>query len=215
MSNRRDFLTNATRSLALAPLVALQTTEASAANVPVNDLEEWLAKIKGEQKMVFDAPSIREAFLTIWAWTYFDTYNDLGTPDQNLSVVIMLRHRAIGLAMNDETWKKYALGKFYDISDPETRTPATRNPYWEPAPGQMPDDGMALKKLQARGALFGVCARAISNASKSIARSKNLDAAAVRKDLIDGLHPGIQVVPSGVWALQKVQQLGCAYCFAG
>jgi intracellular sulfur oxidation DsrE/DsrF family protein len=29
------------------------------------------------------------------------------------------------------------------------------------------------------------------------------------------VHPGIQVVPSGVWALERAQKHGCAYVFAG
>jgi intracellular sulfur oxidation DsrE/DsrF family protein len=74
---------------------------------------------------------------------------------------------------------------------------------------------MAIKKLQSRGVLFCVCEKAIANTSRMIARSKNLEAADVQKDLIAGLLPDIQIVPSGVWALQKAQQRGCAYCFAG
>jgi len=27
--------------------------------------------------------------------------------------------------------------------------------------------------------------------------------------------PGIQPVPSGVWAIGRAQEHGCAYCFAG
>jgi intracellular sulfur oxidation DsrE/DsrF family protein len=43
----------------------------------------------------------------------------------------------------------------------------------------------------------------------------NLDAAEVRKEWMAGLLPGIQVVPSGVWAVGRAQEHGCAYCFAG
>jgi intracellular sulfur oxidation DsrE/DsrF family protein len=30
-----------------------------------------------------------------------------------------------------------------------------------------------------------------------------------------GLLPGIQIVPSGVWAVGRAQEHGCQYCFAG
>ena len=43
----------------------------------------------------------------------------------------------------------------------------------------------------------------------------HLDAEKVRKDWVSGLFPGIQVVPSGVWALGRAQEHGCGYCFAG
>ena len=43
----------------------------------------------------------------------------------------------------------------------------------------------------------------------------NLDSNEVYKDLINGLLPEIQLVPSGVWALGRAQENGCGYIFAG
>ena len=43
----------------------------------------------------------------------------------------------------------------------------------------------------------------------------NLKAEDVKKEWVSGLLPGIQVVPSGVWAIGRAQEKGCAYCFAG
>ena len=36
-----------------------------------------------------------------------------------------------------------------------------------------------------------------------------------KKDWISGLLPGIQVVPAGIWAINRAQEHGCSYCFAG
>jgi intracellular sulfur oxidation DsrE/DsrF family protein len=33
--------------------------------------------------------------------------------------------------------------------------------------------------------------------------------------MVSGVLPGIQVVPSGVWALGRAQEHDCAYVFAG
>jgi intracellular sulfur oxidation DsrE/DsrF family protein len=79
----------------------------------------------------------------------------------------------------------------------------------------MPEDGMSIRELIARGVLFCVCERALTNTSKHIAQSKGYDAAAVKKEMMGGILPGIQPVPSGVWAIERAQQRGCAYCFAG
>jgi intracellular sulfur oxidation DsrE/DsrF family protein len=43
----------------------------------------------------------------------------------------------------------------------------------------------------------------------------NLKADEVYKDFMGGILPGVQVVPSGVWAVGRAQEHGCAYCFAG
>ena len=42
-----------------------------------------------------------------------------------------------------------------------------------------------------------------------------MDAAEVRKDWDSGLLPNMHLVPSGVWALGRAQEKGCAYIFAG
>jgi intracellular sulfur oxidation DsrE/DsrF family protein len=43
----------------------------------------------------------------------------------------------------------------------------------------------------------------------------NMDPAEVIKEWKAGLLPGIQIVPSGVWAIGRAQEHGCKYCFAG
>jgi intracellular sulfur oxidation DsrE/DsrF family protein len=37
----------------------------------------------------------------------------------------------------------------------------------------------------------------------------------VMKDFKANLIPGVQIVPSGVWAVGRAQEHGCKYCFAG
>jgi hypothetical protein len=56
---------------------------------------------------------------------------------------------------------------------------------------------------------------AISVYSGFAAQAMGLDAETVRKDWLSGVLPGIQVVPSGVWAVSRAQEKNCAYCYAG
>ncbi len=42
-----------------------------------------------------------------------------------------------------------------------------------------------------------------------------MDAKTVYNDWKSGVLPGIQIVPSGVWAVGRAQEHGCAYCYAG
>jgi hypothetical protein len=37
----------------------------------------------------------------------------------------------------------------------------------------------------------------------------------VKKDWIAGMFPGLQLMPSGVVAINGAQERGCSYCFAG
>jgi intracellular sulfur oxidation DsrE/DsrF family protein len=51
--------------------------------------------------------------------------------------------------------------------------------------------------------------------SSAVATKMKLDPAAVKKDWIAGLLPGVQLVPSGVMAVSRAQEFGARYIFAG
>lgn len=179
------------------------------------DAEEWLRKIKGKHRIVYDATSMHEGYSIVWSWVFLDSNNKTGNSDEDLTTVVVFRHNAFALALSDKIWSSYKLGKFLKVADPTTAIPATTNPYWNPPTGMMPELGMSIQMLMERGALFCVCDRSLSVNSAMIARSKNLNAEQVKKEWVDGLLPGLQVVPSGVWAINRAQEHGCSYCFAG
>jgi hypothetical protein len=63
--------------------------------------------------------------------------------------------------------------------------------------------------------MFCVCSAALTVYSNVIAGMMKLNAEDVYKDFASGVLPGIQPVPSGVWALGRAQEKGCGYIFAG
>ncbi len=91
-----------------------------------------------------------------------------------------------------------------------------RNTLYKPQGKDFPIPGIdGIKTLQDRGALFCVCNMAIAVYSGFAAQAMGLDAEQVRQDWLSGVLPQIQVVPSGVWAVGRAQEKGCAYCYAG
>jgi len=57
-------------------------------------------------------PKHRDGAAIGWALTLMDTYNDMGTPVTDLSIVIVLRSGgAPPLAIGDPAWKKYDFRK--------------------------------------------------------------------------------------------------------
>ncbi len=108
----------------------------------------------------------------------------------------------------------------FKADDPATKTPSLRNPFWKPKAGafNIPGFGVVpigINELQDSGVMFVVCDAAITVYSAAAAQKMNMDAATVKKDWLSGLLPGVQPVPSGVWALGRAQERGCAYIFAG
>ena len=189
---------------------------AKAIEIEFNDSEKWFKKIKGSHRIVYDGSTPHDGFPIIWNWAYYLSNNETGTADKDMTAMTVLRHSALGLALEDRLWKKYNLGVVFNVTDNSTGEPSLRNPYYEPKDGDFPlpiIDG--IKRLQERGAMFCVCDLATKVYSNAVAQQMNLDPAEVYEDWVSGILPGIQPVPSGVWALGRAQENGCGYIFAG
>jgi intracellular sulfur oxidation DsrE/DsrF family protein len=216
-TNRRKFLSSlaaGTAALSLTTPLISNSESSYLIQDPIH-LESWFNSLNGKHKMVFDAVSTNDGLPIVYAYNFISSNNQTGTPDDQLSIVVVLRSKAIALAMDDNGWNKFKLGKMFKIIDYATNAPSDRNLYWEPKEGEMPQSGMSIKALQSRGVKFCVCETALTMTSGQYARSKNQDPATMKKDWISSLLPGVQLVPSGVWALGRAQEHGCGYCYAG
>lgn len=225
-SSRRGFLgTLATGAAALgaATLAAPLSLSANSVYQPsgnIADADAWFNQIKGKHRIVFDVPEENGIFPFAWPRIFLVTNGATGTPEKDCSAVVILRHDGIGYAMKDELWAKYKFGEVFHLPDPATKQPATRNPFYKPKPGAFTVPGfgpipIGIDELQASGVMFCVCDAALTVYSAAVAQGAGLNAADVKKEWVAGLLPGIQIVPSGVWAVGRAQEHGCAYCFAG
>ena len=216
--DRRSFLgalaTGAT-AIGLAPTITSGGIKEGPNGQEGSQLDAWFGSIKGKHRMAFDAVTANDGFSVIWSYTFMNTHNQMGTPDNDLTALIVLRNKAIVLAFEDKIWSKFKLGKMFKLVDYDTNASAERNLYWSPKAGEMPEDGMSIKALMERGVRICVCETAIKMTTRMYAKAKGLDADEVKKEWIAGILPGIQVVPSGVWAVNRAQESGCSYCAAG
>ncbi len=178
--------------------------------------EQWLGKINGKHKQVFDAPAPHDGLPFAWARVFQMTNAQLGVTEGDISTVLVLRHEAIPLGMGHDLWAKYKFGEVFKITDEATKAPSVRNPFYMPKEGEMKLPGMAIEDLLKSGALIGICDMAMTFYSKVVfAPMLKMDADVIKKDWVAGVLPGIQVVPSGVVAVNRAQEHGCTYCFAG
>jgi len=217
-SSRRAFvgtLAAGASGLLAVPGATLANTQNNA-GTPTNESDAWFNKVKGSHRIVYDATEPHNGFPMIWTWVFYKTNNQTGTADSDLTAVVVLRHNAIPFAMEDRLWAKYKFGEMFKINDNNTNAPSVRNPLWMPGEKDYPLPGIdGIKTLQDRGAMFCVCDMAILVYSGFAAKAMGMDPEVVRKDWLSGVLPGIQVVPSGVWAVGRAQEKGCAYCYAG
>jgi len=216
---RRGFLGRlaATAAAGVAGLTPLRLEAQPTSHQPITgavdpSFETWLNRITGKHKMLFDAPEVNGGMPVVWPRVWLNGNNEnYATKDGDNSAVIVLRHSAIPIAMQDALWAKYKLGEVFGIKDGETL--AVRNIFADVMPLPLPATG--LKALLASGAQVGCCNVALTVYSGMVAQKMSMDAAAVKAEWVAGLLPGVQVVPSGVLAVARSQEKGCVYCFAG
>ena len=182
-----------------------------------DDPDAWFSKLKGKHRIVFDATHPKEIFPFAWPRVFLLTNEKTGSPASDCGVVVVLRHDAIPYAFETKLWEKYKFGDMFHAQDPATKAPATRNPFYRPAKGSFKipgigDVAIGIDELQDSGVMFCVCDAAMTVYSAAAAEKMGLNAADVKKEWLAGLLPGVQPVPSGVWAVGRAQEHGCSYC---
>src|SRR6185437_2740863 len=150
----------------------------------------------------------------VWLNTANATY---GTTDADNSAAIVLRHWAAPLALPDSMWAKYHFGEAIKVNDPKTNAPSVRNLFHKMAAADQMLPGYGIDELLGKGVLMGVCNVALTVMSGMVAAKMGggMTGEQVKADWIANLIPGIIVVPSGVLAVNRTQEKGCTYTFAG
>jgi intracellular sulfur oxidation DsrE/DsrF family protein len=226
-TDRRRFLGSLASGAAMAGLATLPSFNLNAADDFVSnsddDPDAWFNKIKGKHRIVFDATESKNAPEDImplaWARIFMVTNGMTGTTEKDLGVVVVLRHSGIFYGLNDSVWSKYKIGETFKLNDRDTKVAGVRNQFWKPkTPFSVPGVGpvpIAINELQDSGAMFCICNMALTVYSAVAAGALKMDEKTAYNDFKAGVLPGIQIVPSGVWAVGRAQEHGCQYCFAG
>lgn len=218
-SPRRSFLGRLAAGTAALGLTAFLPVTACAAEKTVAtasdstsaspEPSDWPGTLKTKHKMAIDAFALNEGFALAFAYTFMLPYASV-TPS-SATPVIILRHEGFPIALTDAVWAKYKIGKAMNFMDPSTKAPAVRNLFFHPKPGSLPIDDMAIDKLMARGTVFGACNVALHLLSAKFAPGAGVTPEVALKDWTDGIIPGITIIPSGTWGVNRAQEVGCTY----
>lgn len=201
----------ATTAVPMADALAEPGRAHGAVRSPWSDA--WLDKLTGTHKQFFDAISISDSGMG-YAMGFLDLNHEAyGLSDHDLTAVVGLRHLAMPVGLDDATWAKYKIGEVFKITDPATKAIATRNPYLRPE--GMSFAGSEIPALMNRGVIFTVCNRALTHMSARLAAGAGVSADVAKQEWTAGLVPGAVLVPIGVLAVNRAQEKGCTYCYAG
>jgi hypothetical protein len=215
MTPRRGFIRRVAGAMALGLAGLVPSPSHPQPAAARSDGPEWLGPLKGRHRQLVDAYEVNDGSPLAFAYTFLSTNEP---PTANLvsaTAVIVLRHAAFPMALGNEMWRKYKVGAAFKILDPETKAPAVKNPFLHPKPGVLPLDGMAIDLLLASGTVFGACHVALLGQSKMLAGNAGVSAEQAAKEWTANVIPGITIIPSGTWGVNRAQEAGCTYCAGG
>ena len=225
-TSRRDFLGRLASSsvlLGAAPsvLAALPSSLHDSANdgatnsAPTAWNLKWAASLTGLHKVVVDCAEIDDGGgifrASVWAKDYMEV---MGATPAQLNTVLVLRAKAIPLALNQAFWDAYGIGKKNGVKNPITEQPTTRNPALmnskvDKTPPEF--DDIAIDRFMKRGGIALACSVAFGEMIAMVQAHDKLSEAAATEKATKMLIPGVILQPSGVFAVVRAQQAGCRY----
>ena len=224
--SRRHFLRNAGLLSTATILTACTASAAAPLHAPLSpaprpatsdwDLS-WVDRIaSATDRAVFDWPTSDDPtgpILQQMAGRYLTNCATVYGPQSPDPVIVLnLRTRAVPMALADSAWERHALGVEYSVTDPATKQPAVRNPFWSHVAGAPPTPGEpTLEELVQHGAILLVCDFALGHLAGRLATKAGRNEADVHKELRNSFVHGAISVPSGIFGLARAQNAGCAY----
>jgi hypothetical protein len=182
--------------------------------------DNWLDELPGKHRFVFDTTSPEGVRLALIFVNNYFTANQTGygLKDNDLAVVIVVRHLSTPFAYNDAIWGKYgvAITQRTKFNDPTTNQPPKINIYnstsGDPSQGGR---GTTLNSLVARGVHLAVCQISTRTYSGTIATATGGKADAIYDEIVTNLvGRNAHIVPAGIVAVNRAQERGYSFVFA-
>jgi hypothetical protein len=201
---------------AAAPLAALEVPQGPSR--PLDDTWDmgWVDRIGGKYRAVFDSPELSEGAALWRANMWRDQYKEVyGVERSEMSSVLVIRHGAISMVMDDEYWAQFRIGKEEKVKNQQTRKWETANPF-RVTPPDTPEKyaTYSLEGFMGSGGTVLACNLAFQAAVWKYREAEKLSREAATERATAHLVPGVILQPSGVFAALRAQEAGCAYILA-
>ena len=190
--------------------------------------DDWLESTAGQHRFVVDTTSADGLSLACQFTHSYLAANreDYGLQDNDLAVLIVLRHRSTPFGFNDVIWKKYGkqLSEEAEYSDPKADRPFIgrldqladralmrvnlRNVYVDTGNGGAAGPVGTLIK---DGVRFAVCRTSTRSMCANIAQATGKKPDAVLAELSANLIPNARLVSAGIVIVNRAQERGYSY----
>jgi hypothetical protein len=210
---RRGFLGGVAAGAATLLVTRFSNAGAEVRSLTAPPSDEWIGKIKGKYRQVFDNTSPNEGWGASFPLNFIDSTKEATkATDADITAVSVFRHFAMPLLLNDAVWAKYHIGEMLKVKDPKTNAFATRNIFRDNVPLR---PGLTYEKIMSAGSIFVACNLALTVISGMAAPGAKVTPEVAKKEFEAGLLPGSHLAASGVYAINRAQQSQCTYCYGG
>ncbi len=191
----------------------------------------WVDRVTGKYRQVFDSPEIVQGTALTQTRTWMNGYAEVyGAKPADMSGVLVIRHAAIYMILNDAMWDELDLGNALaaktpgpagmtstPLRDPVSGEPARRNPFLTSNIGSgakyamlnYPNGG--FDSLMADGVIVLGCDLALRRPIAMIMKAEKVDNATARARVLANILPGVIIMPSGIFATARAQEAGCTF----
>ena len=175
----------------------------------------WTRRL-GKYKTAYDSPEIYSGAALAYAQASTAGYLAAIRPKKGeVTPVLILRHAASVMVLNDAMWDTLGLGVTRSLKDPTTGEPTKRNPFINYTKGDkftMTGDGGGLDALMQSGAIVLACNNALRGSAYQLRQKQpGLTAEASMAAIRAAVLPGVFVMPNGIFAVSAAQDAGCHY----
>ncbi|MEO7455966.1 MAG: hypothetical protein ABIY52_06870, partial [Gemmatimonadaceae bacterium] len=177
----------------------------------------WIGKL-GRYKTAYDSPEVMSGAALGFAASAAQGYKQAMGVTDAFTPVLILRHSASVMALNDAMWERMGFGETNKLKDPTTgEANLKRNPFLTYAKGDKNSytgAEAALNTLMAQGAIVLTCNRALTGIAYMLQKKEPATFATPAAALVEvrrNVIPGAYVMPNGIFAVSAAQDAGCNY----
>lgn len=214
MGNRRAFLGNLAALTAGGLVVPASLDAAGAEPEPASadwDLT-WKERITGDFRAVFDCPVVNDGAglwrAADWKRSVQAVYGDAG---RQASSVLVIRHEAIPMVMNDAFWDRHDISKQDRIKSPASGKHVRYNPFSARPDTPERQRAFTLDGFIAGGGIVLACNYAFGLMVSREAKKQKVEFGEAREATLQSLIPGVILQPSGFFAVIEAQRAGCHF----
>ena len=173
-----------------------------------------MKELTGKHRTVFDISAHRNGKPLSQMRNFMNAWRDaFDVPDREINLVAGIHGEAIPFVLTDALWSRFRIGEQYEITDGQTKNAAARNLFIaaNALTGGVVTAEQTIEALQRRGVRFGVCMNTIAGATAKLSAAGLGSPEEIKPALVNGLLPGVFVVPAMLVAFTQLEERGVKY----